>query len=205
MLEMTSGVSATNSIADLRMRSTSPPQRMSIRRFRPTLYPAPSSPCMNAAAEFGHRVVRGQGHQYADAPHPLRLLRACGQTTTEPAIPLMKSRRRIAFPRLRTAPTSVKAANYSRDLRSAKWGSMIICTANNLEPHEMGQKRTSRHVRFMLYLRKQTSIRATDMSALCQQRTSAACSTPMMDHGLASRATETGSQHGNGGRMQAVC
>jgi hypothetical protein len=43
---------------------------------------------MNAAAEFGHRVVRGQGHQYADAPHPLRLLRACGQTTTEPAIPL---------------------------------------------------------------------------------------------------------------------
>jgi len=29
---------------------------------------------MNAAAEFGHRVVRGQGHQYADAPHPLRLL-----------------------------------------------------------------------------------------------------------------------------------
>jgi hypothetical protein len=23
---------------------------------------------MNAAAEFGHRVVRGQGHQYADAP-----------------------------------------------------------------------------------------------------------------------------------------
>ena len=130
---------------------------------------------------------------------------ASGQTTAEPAIPLMKSRRRIAFPRLRTAPTSVKAANYSRDLRSAKWVSMIICTANNLEPHEMGQKRTSRHVRFMLYLRKQTSIRATDMSALCQQRTSAPCSTPMMDHGLASRATETGSQHGNGGRMQAVC
>jgi hypothetical protein len=32
---------------------------------------------MNAAAEFGHRVVRGQGHQYADASHPLRLLRAC--------------------------------------------------------------------------------------------------------------------------------
>jgi hypothetical protein len=52
----------------------------------------------------------------------------------------MKSRRRIAFPRLRTAPTSVKAANYSRDLQSAKWGSMIICTANNLEAHEMGSK-----------------------------------------------------------------
>jgi hypothetical protein len=134
---LTSGVSATNSIADLRMRSTSPPQRMSIRRFRPTLHPAPSSPCMNAAAEFGHRVVRGQGHQYADAPHPLRLLRACREwpNDREPAIPLMKSRRRIAFPRLRTAPTSVKAASYSRDLRSAKWGSMIICTANNLEPH----------------------------------------------------------------------
>jgi hypothetical protein len=93
---------------------------------------------MNAAAEFGHRVVRGQGHQYADAPHPLRLLRACGQTTTA-ALPSQDS----------GPPTSVKAANYSRDLRSAKWGSMIICTANNLEPHEMGQKRTSRHVRFI--------------------------------------------------------
>lgn len=52
---------------------------------------------------------------------------------------------------------------------------------------EMGSKAdiTPRSASCLLYLRKQTSIRATDMSALCPQRTSAACSTPMLNHGLA--------------------
>jgi hypothetical protein len=70
---------------------------------------------MNAAAEFGHRVVRGQGYQYADAPHPLRLLRACREWPND----------RRTSNSSESAPTSLKAANYSRDLRSAKWGSMI--------------------------------------------------------------------------------
>src|SRR5262249_25772670 len=46
---MTSGVSAANSAAYLRMRSASPaPQRLSIRRLRPSVQPDCCSPCTNA-------------------------------------------------------------------------------------------------------------------------------------------------------------
>jgi hypothetical protein len=55
----------------------------------------------------------------------------------EPATNLMKSRRRISAPRLRTTPIP---ADYIRDLRPAKWGS----TCKNPEPpmSALGQKQT---------------------------------------------------------------
>ena len=74
---MTSGASATNSAASLRMRSASPaPQRMSIRTLRPTVQPSFLQPLYkrrNAGLSF--RIVCGQVHKHADAPHPLALLR----------------------------------------------------------------------------------------------------------------------------------
>ena len=75
---MTSGASATNSAAYLRMRSASPaPQRVSIRTLRPSVQPSCCSPCTNAAMRrLQFRIVRGQVQEHADAPHPLGLLRA---------------------------------------------------------------------------------------------------------------------------------
>ena len=75
---MTSGASATNSAAYLRMRSASPAaQRVSIRTLRPSVQPNCCSPCRNAAMRAcPFRIVRGRGHEHADAPHPLGLLRA---------------------------------------------------------------------------------------------------------------------------------
>ena len=50
MARMTSGASATNSAAYLRMRSALPaPQRMSMRMLRPMIQPDCCSPCGNAA------------------------------------------------------------------------------------------------------------------------------------------------------------
>jgi hypothetical protein len=56
---------------------------------------------------------------------------ARGQTIAEPAIPLMKSRRRIAFP---TAGYCADfGRDYSRVLRPAKWGPTVILHSNNPE------------------------------------------------------------------------
>src|SRR6516162_5563483 len=64
-----------------------------------------------------------------------------GHAVAVPAIPLMKSRRRIASPRLRSTPT---AADYIRDLRPVKWGSGGSLHGSNPEllMSAVGQKRT---------------------------------------------------------------
>src|SRR5215469_6960388 len=66
---------------------------------------------------------------------------ANGHAAAEPTIPLMKSRRRIAFPRLGLRRIG---RDYSRDLRSTKWGSGIKLHSSNSEPpmSALGQKRT---------------------------------------------------------------
>ena len=77
---MTSGASATNSTAYLRMRSASPPpQRVSIRTLRPTVQPNCCSPCRNAATRACASGSSAVSHEHADAPHPVRLLRARGE------------------------------------------------------------------------------------------------------------------------------
>jgi hypothetical protein len=58
---MTSGASATNSAADLRMRSASPaPHRYSSRTLRPSVHPSSCNPCKNAptrASDSGSSAV----------------------------------------------------------------------------------------------------------------------------------------------------
>src|SRR5215469_9163227 len=73
---------------------------------------------------------------------------ANGHAAAEPTIPLMKSRRRIAFPRLGLRRIG---RDYSRDLRSTKWGSGIKLHSSNSEPpmSALGQKQTSRHLQPM--------------------------------------------------------
>jgi hypothetical protein len=46
-----------------------------------------------------------------------------GKAVAQPAIPLMKSRRRIAGSLPRYADDGFQRRDYSRDLRSAEWGS----------------------------------------------------------------------------------
>jgi hypothetical protein len=58
---------------------------------------------------------------------------ANGHVTAEQATTLMKSRRRIACPRLRITPTMT---DYSRDLRLAKWASGGSLPLNELTPRE---------------------------------------------------------------------
>src|SRR5215470_6709613 len=74
---------------------------------------------------------------------------ARGQTIAEPAIPLMKSRRRIAFP---TAGYCADfGCDYSRDLRAAKWGPTVILRGNNPQDRmsALGHKRTFNYLRRM--------------------------------------------------------
>jgi hypothetical protein len=56
-----------------------------------------------------------------------------GKAVAEPAIPLMKSRRRIAGFLPRYADDGFQRPDYSRDLRSAEWGSMINLRCKSLE------------------------------------------------------------------------
>src|SRR5262249_26793405 len=67
---------------------------------------------------------------------------ASGQARTEPVTALMKSRRRIALPTAYDHANS--AADYSRDLRSAKWGSGVSLRSSNPKPlmSALGQKQT---------------------------------------------------------------
>src|SRR5215472_570209 len=74
---------------------------------------------------------------------------ARGQTIAEPAIPLMKSRRRIAFP---TAGSCADfGCDYSRVLRPVEWGPTVILRGNNAQDRmsALGQKQTSELVRVM--------------------------------------------------------
>ena len=50
----------------------------------------------------------------------------------ETVMPLMKSRRRIAF--LKAQDHANNVPDYSRDLRPAKWGSGVSLHGNNPEP-----------------------------------------------------------------------
>jgi hypothetical protein len=68
---------------------------------------------------------------------------ASGQTVADPAITLMKSRRRIAFSKAQDR-ADLRCCDYTRDLRRAKWGLGIKLHGNNPEPlvSALGQKRT---------------------------------------------------------------
>ena len=76
---MTSGASATNSAACLRMSAAlAVAQRVSMRTLRPMVQPN----CCQRLQErpepgLKFRIVRGCGQEHADAPHPLGLLRSC--------------------------------------------------------------------------------------------------------------------------------
>jgi hypothetical protein len=74
-----------------------------------------------------------------------------GKAVAEPAIPLMRSRRRIAGSLLRYADDGFQPPDYSKDLRSAEWGSMINLRCKSLESpmSGLGHKRTSQPVRPM--------------------------------------------------------
>ena len=75
---MTSGASATNSAACLRISAASAvAQRVSIRTLRPMVQPNCCQPLQERRdAGLTFRIVRGCGQEHADAPHALGLLRA---------------------------------------------------------------------------------------------------------------------------------
>ena len=83
---MTSGASATNSAAYLRVSSALPAaQRYSICRLRPTVQPDCCSPCRNAAMRAcATATVRRECHQDADAPHRARAAAHAPQAATPP-------------------------------------------------------------------------------------------------------------------------
>jgi len=56
---------------------------------------------------------------------------ASGHAAADPATTLMKSRRRITTPKGQEPPV---AADYSRDLRPAKWGQGVSLHGSNPEP-----------------------------------------------------------------------
>src|SRR6516225_3522804 len=74
---------------------------------------------------------------------------ASGHEVADPAIALMKSRRRIAF--LKAYDHANCIDDYSRDLRLAKWGSGIKLHSRNPEPlmSALGQKQTFRNAKAM--------------------------------------------------------
>ena len=84
-----------------------------------------------------------------------------GKAVAQPAIPLMKLRRRIAGSLPRYADDGFQRPDYSRDLRSAEWGSMINLRCKSLESpmSQVGQKQTFCHVRLESVLLPITDIR----------------------------------------------
>jgi hypothetical protein len=80
-----------------------------------------------------------------------------GKAVAQPAIPLMKSRRRIA-------DDGFQRRDYSRDLRSAEWGSMINLRCKSLESpmSALAQTRTSHQVRVMSALPPKADIAERD-------------------------------------------
>ena len=102
LARMTSGASATNSAACLRISAASPAaQRVSIRTLRP-IGPAQLrqrlQECRDAGLKF--RIVRGCGHEHADAPHPLGLLRARRERPHAAAPPSREMNRAASFDHL---------------------------------------------------------------------------------------------------------
>jgi len=90
-----------------------------------------------------------------------------GKAVAQPAIPLMKSRRRIAGSLPRYADDGFQRRDYSRDLRSAEWGSMINLRCKSLR-HRCPLWVRSGHgaikLRCPLYPPKQTLLTVTGMS-----------------------------------------
>ena len=114
---------------------------------------------------------------------PIRGMRAVcwaratsGHAVAEPTIPLMKSRRRIAFLKAQDCVDfRVHLVDYSRDLRPAKWGLGSVCTAAILSRScplwvKSGHQRC--RDRCPLYPQKRTPPECDPMSALCQKQTS---------------------------------
>ena len=102
---MTSGASATSSAACLRIAAASPAaQRVSIRTLRP-IGPAQLRQPLQERREAGlqFRIVRGCGHEHADAPHPLGCCAraASGHAAAAPPRTPRNSRRLMSAPRLR--------------------------------------------------------------------------------------------------------
>jgi hypothetical protein len=111
LAKMTSGASATNSAAYLRVRSTSPkaPKRYSIRKLRPSLQPNSSSPCRNAASQ----TCTSGLFAAPDTSTPMRRTRsaccACtpsGHVAAAPPSSDMNARRFIRSPRRRARVAS---------------------------------------------------------------------------------------------------
>ena len=98
LAKMTSGASATNSAAYLRVRSASPkaPKRYSIRKLRPSLQPNSSSRCRNAASQTCTSGLSAA----PDWSTPMRRIRsaccaraASGHVAAAPPSSVMKARR----------------------------------------------------------------------------------------------------------------
>ena len=127
---MTSGASATNSAAYLRMRSASPAaQRVSIRTLRPSVQPNSCSPCRNAATRAcPSGSSAASAHEHADAPHPLGLLRARRERPR---------RRRAAEQRDELAPphsitSSARASSVGGTSRPSALAVLRLMTSSNL-------------------------------------------------------------------------
>ena len=113
---MTSGASAANSAACLRMSAAlAVAQRVSIRTLRPMVQPNCCQPLQERPdAGLKFRIVRGCGQEHADAPHPLALLRARRQRPR---------RRRAAEQRDELAPVhSITSSARREQIRSARRG-----------------------------------------------------------------------------------
>jgi len=124
-------------------------------------------------------MYRVQSLAIAAPSSPITGIRGCcartasGQAVAAPVIPMMNSRRRIAFTK---AGLRRIGRDYSRDLRPAKWGSGSVCRAAILShPYPLWVK--SRHrkgsAECPLYPQKRTLELSRAMSALCQKQTSA--------------------------------
>ena len=95
-------------------------QRYSIETFWPSVNPVSPSPRRKALSRSG------RSFEVVAPRYPITGVVGCcarattGHATDEPAIALIKSRRRIAFPK---AQDHANVADYNRNLRPAKWGS----------------------------------------------------------------------------------
>ena len=112
---MTSGASATNSAACLRMSVGIARGPAGVDPHVAAVGPAqllqPLQECRDAGLRF--RIVRGRGHEHADAPHRARACcarAASGHAAAAPPSSVMKSRRLMSAPcsghGMRTANTS---------------------------------------------------------------------------------------------------
>ena len=149
---MTSGANATDSVAYLRYRSVSPaPQRVSTRMLNPTSQPKCCNPCANAALPA---CPKGSS-AVVFISTPMRRIRsafwaraASGHAAAAtPAIPVMKSRRRIASLKCRARQhESGIQVDQIRNSRPAKRAEMVCLQSSNPEPRmpAVGHQRPKR-------------------------------------------------------------